>query len=424
MKTLVVILIYAGAFALLAACSPGSKEIRAQQQLAQPPTPQIPQYEKPTEQQFNWITEDGGQSQLDFNPQVDILFVTDNSDSMKAAQENLSRNIDRFTAGIVKNKMIDYHIGVISCWDSTERYSRLKKDPFNIGDLRYIKNLSGKYVNKRFFTKADRGQSSLAASINIGVTPYEQGGPEIEEFFSPLQAAIEKTGHGAVNEGFFREDAQLVVILMTDADDSTSHVSPEQMAKSLIDFKGGNPAKVSVYGVLVRPNDPDQYKDWDLRIHPKYHPECFDMTAKPPKNNGKCAGFGPDRLDQFIVAANSNFGTINQIRDKFIMRILSKNFGSDLAKIGDDITVKTLEKEIFLSQRPRVDDQGQIMIRVRYGTEQELTTDQAQVIPQKANGGWLYDPENNSIHLSGNIKYNYQDGARFSVDLIPLTLKQ
>ena len=92
--------------------------------------------------------------------------------------------------------------------------------------------------------------------------------------------------------------------------------------------------------------------------------------------------------------------------------------------MGNDITVKTLAKEIFLSQRPRVNDQGQLMVRVRYGTEKDLASGKAQVIPQKAIGGWLYDPENNSVHLSGDIKYNYQDGARFAVDLIPLTLKQ
>lgn len=424
MKTVFTSLLYLGAITLLIGCSPESKDIRAQQPLQQESTPAIPTPQDIPSQQFKWITEDGGQSQLEFNPQVDILFITDNSDSMKTAQENLSRNIDRFTEGIVKNKMIDYHIGVASCWDSSDRYLKMKKDPFNKGDLRFVKDASGKYIGKRYFTKTDGGRNSLAATLNIGVTPYEQGGPEIEEFFSPLAAALENTGRGATNEGFFRPDAQLVVIIMTDADDSTSRISPEEMAKTLFDFKGGHQDKVSVYGVLVRPNDPDQFKDWDLRIHPKYHPECFDMTQKVPKNNGTCAGFGPDRLDQFIVAANAQSGTLEQIRSKYIMSILSKNFGSDLGKIGDDITVKTLAKEIFLSQRPRVDSQGQLMVRVRYGTDRQLINGTAQVIPQKSNGGWLYDPENNSVHLSGDIKYNYQEGAHFSVDLIPITLKQ
>ncbi|HEX7676155.1 MAG TPA: vWA domain-containing protein [Bdellovibrio sp.] len=424
MRHILALSIYLGALALLAACSPESKGLQSQPVVEEQSQPEIPHYDPIASQKFDWIQEDGGQSQLDFNPQVDILFVTDNSDSMKSAQENLARNIDRFTESIVKNKMIDYHIGVVSCWDSTERYAKMNKEPFKVGDLRFVKDLNGRAINKRFFTKADATKDSLAKTLNIGVLAYNQGGPEIEEFFSPLSAALENTGHGATNEGFFRENAQLIVVIMTDADDSTSRVSPEEMAKTLVDFKGGKQDKVAVYGVLVNAKDPDSKKDWDLRIHPKYHPECFDMTGKTPKNNGKCTGFGPDRLEQFVVAANVNSGTPDQIRSKYIMDITSTDFGAGLAKMGNDITVKTLAKEIFLSQRPRVNDQGQLMVRVRYGTEKDLASGKAQVIPQKAIGGWLYDPENNSVHLSGDIKYNYQDGARFAVDLIPLTLKQ
>jgi hypothetical protein len=384
----------------------------------------IPHYDPVASQTFSWITEDGGQSQLDFNPKIDILFVVDNSDSMRDAQENLKKNIDKFTAGIIQNRMIDYHIGVVSCWDSSERYLKTKKDSYQVGDLRYIKDSSGQNYNQRFVTRSVRSKSIIASTIAVGVTPYEQGGPEIEEFFSPLNAAIEKTGRGAANEGFFRDDAQLVVIVMTDADDSTSRISPEQMAQTLIDFKKGDANKLSVYGVLVRAKDADQNKDWDLRIHPKYHPECFDMTQKTPKNNGKCTGFGPDRLEQFIVAANANAGTPDQIRAKFIMPILSKSFGTDLANIGGDITIKTLQKTIFLQQRPRYDETSkQIMVRVRYGTAADLSAGRGQVIPQ-GDKGWLYNPDDNSIHLSGNIKYEYVDGARFAVDLIPLTLKQ
>ncbi|WP_373999452.1 hypothetical protein [Bdellovibrio bacteriovorus] len=414
MRNLVIVAIYFTAFMLVSACSPESATLRVERPLVEEQV-QIPQYEQIPAQTFEWITEDGGQSQFDFNPEVDILFVTDNSDSMKTAQDNLLRNIDRFTAGILKNKMIDYHIGVISVWDSSDRYAQTKKDIYQIGDLRYIKNTQGQTSqSRRFVAKSDNNSKLIASTLNIGVTPYAQGGPEFEELFSPLAAALEKTGRGAANEGFFRKDAQLVVVLLTDADDSSKNLNPEEMAQKLIDFKGGRTEKVAVYGVLVRPQDPDTYKDWDLRIHPKYHPECFDMNQKTPKNNGKCTGFGPARLEQLIVAANPNEGTPEQIRAKHIMSIVSPKFGDELAQIGSDITVKTLSKEIFLSQRPRADKNGQLMVRVRYGK---------QVIPQKAKGGWLYNPEDNSIVLSGDIDYQYVEGARFSVDLVPLTLK-
>lgn len=403
------------------ACSPESASLSTQKQIPEQKV-DIPHYDPVPDQQFNWVTEAGGQSRLDFNPRIDILFVVDNSDSMKTAQANLKRNIGKFTAGIIQNRMIDYHIGVTSSWDSSERALKTKKDNYQVGDLRRIKDSSGKTYAQRFLTRKIGNQDVIASSIDIGVTPFDQGGPEVEEFFSPLSAALEKTGHGATNEDFFRDDAQLVVIIMTDADDSTSRISPEQMAQSLIDFKKGQVDKIAVYGVLVRAQDPDEKKDWDLRIHPKYHPECFD-NSRSKKNNGKCSPFGPDRLEQFVVAANSNAGTPEQIKQKFIMGITS-DFSAGLTKIGSDITVKTLEKNIFLQQRPRYDDRTkQIMVRVRYGTPRDLAAGKGQLIPQ-GETGWLYNPDDNSIHLSGHIRYQYAEGSQFAVDLIPLTLRQ
>lgn len=412
MRHLIIAAIYLGALALISACSPESAPLRAAKPLTDK-TVDVPHYEQISAQTFEWITEDGGQSQLDFNPKVDILFITDNSESMESAQKNLVRNIDRFTAGIVRNRMIDYHIGTVSVWDSNDRFIKAKKEPYEIGDLRFIQNSQKQKFNRRFVTKSER--QLLSSSLSIGIIPYDQGGPEHEEMFAPLAAALEKTGRGATNEDFFREDAQLVVVFLTDADDSSKSLLPEEMAQKLIDFKKGKAEKVAVYGVLVRPQDPDTYKDWVLRIHSKYHPECFIITPTTEKNNGKCSGFGPERLEKLIVAANQNSGTPEQIRAKHIISILSPKFGDDLAKIGADITVKTLAKEIFLSQRPRADKNGRLMVRVRYGN---------QVIPQNPKSGWLYDPEDNAILLSGEIEYQYSETARFSVDLVPLTLKK
>lgn len=413
MRTRIIPAIYIGALSLLSACSPPSAPFQTELPLVNQKV-DIPIYEKFEQQTLQWITEDGGQQQFEFNPKVDILFVTDNSDSMRSAQENLVKNIDRFTAGIAKNKMIDYHIGTISVWENTDRYILANKNSYQIGQLRHIKDAKGKKYDKRFVTKAER--SMLASSLNIGVAPMAQGGPEIEEVFSPLAAAINPNISGNVNKDFFREDAQLVVVLLTDADDASKNILPEEMAQQLIHFKKNQPDKVAVYGVLVRTDAPDSAKDWGLRIHSKYHPECFDMSTEPAKNNGKCtSGFGPVKLEQFIIAANQNTGTPDQIRAKHIIDILSPKFGDELSKIGADITVKTLAKKIPLSQRPRVDEKGNLMVRVRYGN---------QVIPQKAKGGWLYDPEANAVYLSGDIAYNYVEGARFSVDLVPLNLEQ
>lgn len=415
MKALVLLSLLMG----LAACSPENPKVYGEREKPAPEKPVIPHYEPVEPDVIRWITLDGGRSQLDFNPQVDILFVVDNSASMKPAQENLSRNIHRFVEGFRKNRMIDYHIGVISVWDSSERFSRKKQDPYAIGELRRIKNPQGQILKANYVSRFQGADQVLASTLLIGIAPYEEGGPEIEEVFSPLAAALKKTGRGDTNEEFFRDEAQLVVVVITDADDSTSAISPEQMAQELFDFKHGRKDRVSAYAALVRKEDSDKNKDPSLRIVRDQHPECFDGS----RNNGRCTGFGPDRLEQFILAANVERGNPSQIRSKHLMSLTQPDFGQDLSKIGSDITARTLAKTIELDQRPRQDEQGRLMIRVRYGRPAVLARGGGQLIPQKQNGGWLYDPENNSIRLSGDIDYVYEEGARFAVDLVPVTLR-
>lgn len=407
MKNLILSLAAVGS---LIACSPKTATIYGQRELPQPAQPEIPQYAPIPPDKIQWITVDGGQGDLDFNPQVDILFVIDNSDSMKSAEANLVRNINSFASGLRKNKMIDYHIGVTSVWDSSARYVNNKNNIYGMGELRNVKDLSGDTKAERFVSKTSN-DNLLASTLNIGIEPYSEGGPEVEEIFSPIAAAIQKTGHGAVNEGFFRANAQLVTVILTDADDSTGSITPEQLAQELFDFKQGKRDKVSVYAALVKASDPDTSKDWGLRVHPTYHPECFDGN----KRNGNCPnGFGPDRIVDFVLAANADHGTPAEIRANNLMSLVQNDFGHDLSKIGNDIAVKTLAKKIALPERPRKDDNGQLMIRVRYGN---------QVIPQSQKGGWVYNADTNSIEISGDVQYQYQEGSQFAVDMVPVTLR-
>ncbi|MBK9324151.1 MAG: VWA domain-containing protein [Bdellovibrionaceae bacterium] len=408
---------------ILAACSPESSTMTITPDVVIPPAPKGNKVIVP---ESVWVTEDGGQKQMEFNPQVDILFVIDNSDSMKSAQANLIRSIDRFAERIVKNN-VDYHIGVVSTWDSSERFLKAKQDSYQMGDLRFLKDESGQQFDRRYFTPKDHS-SLLASTLKIGVASYTDGGPEVEEFFSPLLASMEKVGRGAANEGFFRADSRLVVVFLTDADDSTSQTTPEQVASKLVEFKGGMPEKVSVYGVITRKDDPDEYKDWALRVHPKYHPECFTSKGKSVKLNEKCSdGFGPERLEQLIVLANNESLSPDEKLKKFSMSISSKNFGSDLASIGADINEKTLQKVIRLTGLlPRLDKTGFPMIRVRYGSPEELAVGKGEIIPPSKKGGWQYDADNNAIHLAGDIKaYEHsKPGYRFAVDYSPVTLAE
>ncbi|MGE0632923.1 MAG: hypothetical protein AB7O96_10975 [Pseudobdellovibrionaceae bacterium] len=425
---------------LVSACNIENADIYGRRNLPQGEKAVIPKTETNEAYSPKWITLDGGQREFEFNPRVDILFIVDNSASMTSAQENLSKNINKFVAGFSRNNMIDFHIGVVSVWDSSERFKNEKKDPYKNGELRHPKREQGASAKTRYITRTQNVSDVLASTLKLGVVPLEEGGPENEEVFSPLAAAI--SGINEPNADFFRDDAQLVVVIITDADDSTSRdpqnpamgLTPNQMAEKLFDFKSrhGGAEKVSVYAALVSKTDPDSAKDYVLQVHPKYHPDCFeiDTNGKFKKDDngkyktieGKCTGFGPDRIEEFVVAANSGRGNPAEVKSKFIMSLTQKDFGDDLAKIGSDISVKTLAKEIPLPERPRLDKEtGLIMIKVSYGSEDSLKAGKGQLIPLQQKGGWLYDAEKNSIKLAGDIVYKHEEGARFQVEMVPLS---
>lgn len=164
-----------------------------------------------------------------FNPKVDILFVIDNSGSMDTAQQNLSRNASLFADGISKMSILDYHIGVVTT--DMDRYTcdtacgRLQGFPTYVEKTtpNMVANLSRKMI------VGTRGSSS-------------------EEMFSPVEAALSVPLSTSVNQGFYRSDAFLAVIFITDAKDQ----SPLK-AQDFLHFlanKKGDPNKVLGYGVI------------------------------------------------------------------------------------------------------------------------------------------------------------------------------
>jgi hypothetical protein len=421
---------------LMMGCSPAATTLSVQSPAPQtpPPPPTLKKVASTIQSPNNWIHVDGGAQMMDFNPKIDILFVVDDSDSMKNHQDKIAANLGRFMEGLKANKMIDYHIGVTAGWDSTDRALTMRtasakkgRHLFDNGELRPVKDSSGKWTANRFLTRND-SVATAARTVDIGITPYNEGGPEIEELFSPISAAIKLTGAGAANEGFFRSDAHLATVIVTDADDSRNGQDPTYLPKTsaadayqdLLTFKNGDASKISVWGALVSAADPDSQKDWDLRITPKYNSQCFDSQGHL---NGQCKGFGPARIEDLIVMSNPDDGSPEQIKKKHIMDLIQDDYGTKLLQIGSEITEKVLSKEILLSQLPQADDKGLPMIRVFYGNNKTLASGKAQEIPMDLAKGWSYNADHNSVHISGATRYQAVDGGRFDIMMAPANTK-
>jgi hypothetical protein len=154
---------------------------------------------------------------------VDLLFVIDNSGSMADEQVNLVNSFPEFIDGM-RTQLADtegYHVGVIS----TDVYT---------GDLTCVPLQEGALITEtagggssnatctpftsglRFMTEADDLETKFACAAQIGIS-----GDGDERPVQALTAAFAPgiTAPGACNEGFLRDDALLVVVMITDEED-------------------------------------------------------------------------------------------------------------------------------------------------------------------------------------------------------------
>lgn len=158
---------------------------------------------------------------------LDILFVIDNSGSMKEEQDNLALSFDRFITDMQSNDL-DFQIGVIST-DPTRPNSAtpLGSVPWTSSDYEDFQNLgAGSLLAYRGNEKVLKRSSSNLASqfmnnVTLGAggdaTGYEMGVQSLIYAFSP-----ELSGPGKWNASLFRADALLSIIIVSDEDETRS----------------------------------------------------------------------------------------------------------------------------------------------------------------------------------------------------------
>jgi hypothetical protein len=188
---------------------------------------------------------------------VDFLYVVDNSASMLAKQETLARSFDGFSS-IVEETLgtNDHHIMVIDT------------DSRNIND-----GLTG-------LEDADACVGILGAGLRNGSEGEScgiegpqrymldgQGNPEDtfsclaqvgifgDSDESPIDALLAATGSASseardCNAGFLRDDAVLVVTIITDEEDEVSAGDPAQWKRELLRAKGNQEEAVVVLGLI------------------------------------------------------------------------------------------------------------------------------------------------------------------------------
>lgn len=286
-----------------------------------------------------------------FNPKVDILFVIDNSGSMQPAQNNLSRNAALFADGISKASLLDYHIGVLTTdmEDCRDHCGRL------VGFPAYLEKGNPDFVR------------ILARKMQVGIE-----GSAYEKMFAPVIAALSPPLDGTFNRGFYRQDAFLAVIFITDAKDQSRHTAQDLF--QFLKTKKVDPNRVLAYGVIR------------TLAEEKSCNSSEDLDGK---------------LEDFLGAVVN--GGVNQ---KNILSLCTEDYGTKLAEFAKDI-VKRTAGTVKLSRIP-----NEKTIRVFYGTQE---------IPNDPEKGWVYQPSTNSILLADGIEWVDQGlnvGLRIDFEVI------
>jgi len=256
-------------------------------------------------------------------PSVDVLFAVDNSESMAEEQTSLTDNFDGFM-DLFLNSETDYHLGVIATdMDDPDHGGRLVSD----GGKLYIDDT------------LDREQAleSFARRAILGTD-----GARLEKGLESIYNALERLADNE-NAGFYRPEAYLAVVVISDEDDYSS--------------------SITVTG----------FKDWLGELKNDRSKVTFSAVVSTEEGCPEEPG-----LDYVDVAENF---------DGVVASICDTDWDAVVSDLG--LAAAGLQREFFLSEIP-VDGS----IEVQVVPEGDIYT---------VGGELTYDASRNSVSFTGDI---------------------
>ncbi len=187
---------------------------------------------------------------------IDFLFVIDNSGSMSDEQERLIDGFPGFIEGIEESiEQYDYHLMVVTVDTEPPLLSNSACDEqFGAGRVSAANGqpcgISGGEDGARYATADGEDLSEVFECVaEVGT---DGSGHEMP-IWSMAQALTEQTFPGGCNEGFLRDDAILVVTVITDEEDDQGSDSPGDPAiwkDVLVSAKHGDESAIVMLGLL------------------------------------------------------------------------------------------------------------------------------------------------------------------------------
>ncbi|MEM9454048.1 MAG: vWA domain-containing protein [Myxococcota bacterium] len=188
--------------------------------------------------------------------EVDFLFVIDNSGSMGDEQASLVANFPAFINGIqtVLETVDSYQVGVVT----TDAYTynvpgcnQLSSLVVQTGGGNSSNSTCGPYdEGNNYMTEMDDLATAFSCAAQVGTS-----GSAAER---PMQAVVETVQRiegdpGECNEGFIREEALLVIVIITDESDTDSIGFPMTWYDEVLVAKAGIPENVVVVSIINTP---------------------------------------------------------------------------------------------------------------------------------------------------------------------------
>jgi hypothetical protein len=261
-------------------------------------------------------------------PMSDILVVVDNSGSMAEEQNNLTNNFQTFIDAVVAADA-DWRVAVITTDSPNFR-----------GPV--ITAATGNPVG------AFSGQASVGTNGSANEKPMQM-----------IAESLDAGGDAAPGGVFFRDDALLAIIVVTDEPDQFSSMTPAALTTFLVGLKNGDASKVVLHTI--------------------------GGDVPQPACNSAAAASVP--LDQAVALTGGQFESV------------CNNWGNSLSSVAAGSV--TLADSFALSQEPL---EGSITITV---DGDDVTS------------GWTYDPATNEIVFDADAVP--ENGAEVKVNYEPVS---
>jgi hypothetical protein len=304
-------------------------------------------------------------------PKIDVLFCVDNSASMADNQLILADSFRGFIGNFF-SAALDFHIGIITSdvdsGSASVWKSRMPGYPGANRGLLLSRDSSERFLNPESTELVSRFEEN--AMVGTAGSYREQC---LNSFIYSMDPAL--LAQGAWNEGFFRSDALLALVVVSDENediqDGETVAARVGRLRSRIQALQGAGGKGSRFDFIINEQAPDPGRI----LAPgsiQYYP------------------------GRYYEAANILSGRTYDI---------TQDFSADLLRISEGMVTQALS-EFALSGRPK--DASTI----------QVTLD-GELLLQDAPDGFIYHPDRNTIELMGRAA-NPNPGAELQVSYLPM----